>query len=37
MPVYDTCNNKVAPDLVDITQCNKLQFRNVLNIIDTIN
>ncbi len=24
IPVYDTCNNKVDPDLLDITQYNKL-------------
>ncbi len=35
--IYCTCNNSVDPDLVDITQYNKLFLGNILYIIDTIN
>jgi hypothetical protein len=37
IPVYNTCNNSVDPDLVDITRYNKLGNRNVLYVKDTIN
>ena len=37
IPVYVTCNTLVGPDLVDITQYNKLETRNVYYSLDTIN
>ncbi len=38
IPVYDMCNNQVVdPDLLDITRYNKLEYRNVYYVLDTIN